>query len=107
MSRGGTADGSSICVPQSADLMAAGGRQRIQVLQGYDCDIVHIGGKANPTDFLSHCSIQELRSMVDVRATEESMAQRLRFGEEKSTNEDIQHKLDQMFEHGQPEGSSQ
>ena len=45
--------------------------------------------------------------MVDVRATEESMVQRLRLGEGKSTDEDIQKKLDQVFQHGQPEGSSE
>ena len=45
----------------------------MQVLQGYDCDIVHIAGKANPVDFLSRRSLKELRSMVDVRALEESM----------------------------------
>ena len=79
----------------------------VQVLQGYDCDIVHIAGKANPADYLSRRSIQELRSMVDVRATEESMVQRLRLGEGKSTDEDIQKKLDQVFQYGQPEGSSE
>ena len=79
----------------------------VQVLQGYDCDIVHIARKANPADYLSQCSIQELRSMVDVRATEKSMVQRLRLGEGKSTDEDIQKKLDQVFQHGQPEGSSE
>ena len=42
-------------------------------LQGYDCDIVHIPGKSNPTDFLSRRSVKELKSMVDVRAQEESM----------------------------------
>ena len=45
--------------------------------------------------------------MVDVRATEESMVQRLRLGEGKSTDEDIQKKLDQVFQHGQPEGSNE
>ena len=44
--------------------------------------------------------------MVDVRATEESMVQRLRLGEGKSTDEDIQHKLDEVFK-GQPEGPSE
>ena len=65
----------------------------VQVLQGYDCDIVHIAGKANPTNYLSRHSIQELRSMVDMRATKESMFQRLRLGEGKLTDEDIQKKL--------------
>ena len=45
--------------------------------------------------------------MVDVRTTEESMVQRLRLGEGKSTDEDIQKKLDQMFQHGQREGPSE
>ena len=79
----------------------------VQVLQGYDCDIVHIAGKANPADYLSRRSIQELKSMMDVRATEESMVQKLRLGEGKSTDEDIQKKLDQVFQHGQPESSSE
>ena len=43
--------------------------------------------------------------MVDVRATEESMVQRLRLGESKSTDEDIQKKMDQVLQHGQLEGS--
>ena len=43
---------------------------------------------------------------MDVRATEESMVQRLRLGEGKSTDEDIQKKLDQVFQHGQPDGLS-
>ena len=43
--------------------------------------------------------------MLDVRTTEESMVQRLRLGEGKSNDEDIQKKLDQVFQHGQPEGS--
>ena len=34
----------------------------VQVLQGYDCDIVHISGKSNPADFLSRRSVKELRS---------------------------------------------
>ena len=41
----------------------------VQVLQDYDCDNVHIARKANPACYLSRRSIQELRSMVDVRAT--------------------------------------
>ena len=64
----------------------------VQVLQGYDCDIVHIAGKSNPTNHLSWRNIKELKSMVDVRNTEESMVQRLRLGEGKPTDEDIQRK---------------
>ena len=30
----------------------------VQVLQSYDCDIVHIAGKTNPADYLSRRSIQ-------------------------------------------------
>ena len=45
--------------------------------------------------------------MVDVRHTEESMVQRLRLGEGKSTNEDIQRKLDQVFADGQLDRSSE
>ena len=67
-------------------------------MQGYDCDIVHIVGKANPANFLSRRSIEELRSIVDVRATEESMVQRLRLGEGQSTDEAIQNKLNEVFE---------
>ena len=47
----------------------------IQVLQGYDCNIMHIAGKVNPADYLSRCSVKELKSMVDIRAHEESMVQ--------------------------------
>ena len=45
----------------------------VQVLHGYDCDILYIAGKSNPADFLSRHSVKELRSMVDVRTLEESM----------------------------------
>ena len=79
----------------------------VQVLQGYDCDIVHIAGKSNPADHLSQRSIKELKSMVDVRHTEESMVQKLRLGEGKSTDEDIQRKLDQVFAEGHPDRSSE
>ena len=72
----------------------------VRVLQGYNCDIVYIARKANPANYLSRRNIQELRSMVDVRATEESMVQRLRLGEGKSTDENIEKKLDQVFQHG-------
>ena len=78
----------------------------VQVLQGYDCDIVHIAGKTNPADFLSRRSIQDLRSMVDVRATEESMVQRLRLGEGQSTDEAIQNKLNEIFEQREHPDSS-
>ena len=69
----------------------------VQVLQGYDCDIVHIAGKSNPADFLSRRSVKELQSMVDVCALEESMVQRLRLGDQQPTDEDIQKKLDEVF----------
>ena len=62
----------------------------IQVLQGYDCDIVHIARKSNPAGHLSRRSIRELKSMVDVHTTGESMVQRLRLGEGKATDEGIQ-----------------
>ena len=68
---------------------------------------MHIAGKSNPTDHLSQRSIRELKSMVDVRTTEESMVQRLRLGEVKATDEDIQRKLDQVFANGQPDKSSE
>ena len=69
----------------------------IQVLQGYDCDIVHIVGKVNPADYLSRRSVKELQSMVDIRAHEESMVLQLRLGEEEVTEEHIQEKLDRVF----------
>ena len=71
--------------------------KRVQVLQGYDCDIVHIAGKSNPANFLSRRNVKELRSMVDVRALEESMVQRLLLGEGQITDEVIQDKLDEVF----------
>ena len=73
----------------------------MQVLQGYDCDIGHIPGKSNPADFLSRRSVKELKSMVDVRAQEESMVQRLRLGDGQVPEEKIQEKLDEVFK-GQP-----
>ena len=69
----------------------------VQVLQGYDCDIVHIAGKSNPAYFLSRRSVKELRSMVDVRALEESMVQCLRLGDGQITDEAIQDKMDEVF----------
>ena len=69
----------------------------VQVLQGYDCDIVHIPGKSNPADFLSRRSVKELKSMVDVRAQEESMVQRLLLGDGQVPEEKIQEKLDEVF----------
>ena len=69
----------------------------VQVLQGYDCDILHIPGKHNPADFLTRRSIKEMRSMVDVRAEEESLVQRLRLGENEKGDEGIQRKLDEIF----------
>ena len=68
---------------------------------------MHIAKKSNPVDHLSRRSIKELKNMVDVRNTEESMVQRLRLGEGKSTDEDIQRKLDQVSADGQPDRSSE
>ena len=65
----------------------------VQVLQGYDCDIVHIPGKDNPADFLTRRSIQELRSMADVRAEEESLVQRLKLHEGDKGENEIQRNL--------------
>ena len=79
----------------------------VQVLQGYDCDIVHIAKKSNLADHLSRRSIKELKSMVDVRHTEESMVQKLRLGEGKSIYKDIQRKLDQVFAEDHPDRSSE
>ena len=69
----------------------------VQILQGYDCDIVHIPGKDNPADFLSRRSIRDIHSMVDVRAQEESLVQRLRLGEDDQSDDAIQRKLDDVF----------
>jgi hypothetical protein len=77
----------------------------VQVLQGYDCDIVHIPGKDNPADFLTRRSIKEMRSMVDVRAEEESLVQRLRLHEGDKGDEGIQKKLDEIFKKSSPEGA--
>ena len=40
---------------------------------------------------------------MDVRATEESMVQRLRLGESQNTDEAIQQKLNEVFDQGQPD----
>ena len=56
----------------------------VQVLQGYDCDIIHIPGKHNPADFLTCRSIignEEHGGCV--QAEEESLVQRLCLGENK------------------------
>ena len=66
-----------------------------------------IAGKSNLADHLSRRTIKDLKSMVDVRNTEESMVQRLRLGEGKSTDKDIQWKLDQVLAEGQPDRSSE
>ena len=42
---------------------------------------MHIPGKDNPADFLTRRSIKEIRSLVDVRAQEESLVQRLKLAE--------------------------
>ena len=34
---------------------------------------MHSAGKVNPADYLSRRSVKELKSMVDIRAYEESM----------------------------------
>ena len=41
--------------------------------------------------------MKELHSMVDVPALEESMVQRLRFGDQQQTYEDIEKKLNEFF----------
>ena len=38
----------------------------VQVLQGYDCDLVHILGKKTPADFLSWRSLRDVKKMVHV-----------------------------------------
>ena len=56
----------------------------VQVLQGYDCDLVHIPRKKNPADFLSRRSLKDVKEMVHVREEEESLVKRLLLGEDKS-----------------------
>ena len=68
----------------------------IQVLQGYDCDLVHIPGKHNPANFLSRRSIQDVKNMVRVRAEEEALIRRLQLGEDQS-DDAIQERLDKIF----------
>ena len=74
----------------------------IQVLQGYDCDLVHIPGKHNPADFLSRRSIQDVKDMVKVRAEEEALIRRLQLGEDQS-DDAIQERLDKIFGKSRPE----
>ena len=74
----------------------------VQVLQGYDCDLVHIPGKKNPADFLSRRSLKDVKEMVHVREEEESLVKRLLLGEDKS-DDGIQRKLDQVFAKSRPE----
>ena len=74
----------------------------VQVLQGYDCDLVHIPGKKNPADFLSRRSLKDVKEMVHVREEEESLVKRLLLGEDKS-DDGIQKKLDQVFAKSRPE----
>ena len=74
----------------------------VQVLQGYDCDLVHIPGKKNPADFLTRQSMKDVKEMVNVREEEESLVKRLLLGEDKS-DDAIQQKLDQLFKKTRPE----
>lgn len=74
----------------------------IQVLQAYDCGILHIAWNGKREDCQSKHTIQELRCTVDVRATEESMVHKRRLGEGQSIDEDIQKKLNEVFRRGQP-----
>ena len=74
----------------------------VQVLQGYDCDLVHIPGKHNPADFLSRRSTRNVKDMVAVREEEESLVKRLQLGEDKS-DDAIQRKLDKIFAKSRPE----
>ena len=53
----------------------------VQVLQGYDCDIVQIPGKENPADCLTRKSVREMKSIMDVREQEESLVQRLKLAD--------------------------
>ncbi len=71
------------------------------MLQGHDCDLVHISGKQNPADFLSRRSIQDVKKMVKVRAEEEALIRRLQLGEDKS-DDAIQRHLDKVFGKSRP-----
>ena len=71
--------------------------KQVQILQGYDCDIIRIVGKAKIADFLSRCSVKELKNMVDVRSLEELMVQRLQLGDGQVMDEKIEEKLDEFF----------
>ena len=72
------------------------------MLQGYDCDLVHIPGKKNPADFISWRSLKDVKEMVHIREEEESLVKRLLLGEDKS-DDGIQRKLDQVFAKSRPE----
>ena len=74
----------------------------VQVLQGYDCDLVHIPGKKNPADFLSRQSQKDIKNIVHIQEEEESLVKRLLLGEDKS-DDGIQRKLDQIFARTRPE----
>ena len=74
----------------------------MQVLQGYDCDLVHIPGKKNLADFLSRRSQKDVQNIVNIREDEESLVKRLLLGEDKSDDR-IQKKLDQIFARKRPE----
>ena len=75
----------------------------VQVLQGYDCDLVHIPGKQNPADFLSRRSIMEVKDMVAVREEEESLIKRLQLHEGDDGDDAIQKKLDKIFAKSKPD----
>jgi len=69
----------------------------VQVLQRYDCNLVHIPGKQNPADFLSRRSIREVKDMVAVCEEEEALIKRLQLGDDKGGDDEIQRKLDKIF----------
>ena len=68
----------------------------LQVLQTYDCDIVHIPGLQNPADPLSRRSIGEAEEMMaKVKVEEADAINKLRIGG--NSQLDIQDTLDQIF----------
>ena len=68
----------------------------LQVLQTYDCDIVHIPGLQNPADPLSRRSVGEAEDMMaKVKVEEAEAINKLRIGG--NSQLDVQDTLDQIF----------
>ena len=68
----------------------------LQILQTYDCEIVHIPGAQNPADPLSRRSVGEAEEMMaKVKVEEAEAINKLRIGG--NSQIDIQGTLDQIF----------